>query len=487
MIQGTASSAGKSLICAALCRLLARRGYDVAPFKAQNMSLNSYVTSAGGEMGIAQALQAKACGLSAEARMNPILLKPMGQRGSQVILLGKPAGIMDYREYCAKKPEFERSAHEAYAGLAAGRDAMILEGAGSPAEINLASHDIVNMAMARHAGAKVLLVADIDKGGAFAALYGTMALLPTRDQARIAGFILNKFRGDKALLKPGLDEIAQRCGRPFAGVVEMIPDLRLPEEDSASGFAQRLRRQPRPGELDIAVVELAAMSNAADWDCLAAEPGVCVRVVSSGAELGEPHLAIVPGSRNVPAALARLRATGLADALQAYGAKIRSGAPGRIAGICAGLQILGESLSDSEGIEGGGNHACLKLLPLRTSLCAEKKLARQKARIRLGDRLLACEGYEIHHGRITGAAPALIHNAAGEALGYGDERIWGAWLHGIFEADAFRHEFLNQLRAEAGLAPRAGRKWDLSAELDRAADALEAGLDMDFAMSLLAR
>lgn len=487
MFQGTASSAGKSLLTAALCRALLRRGIAVAPFKAQNMSLNSWVTATGEEMGIAQALQATACDREPDSRMNPVLLKPMGEKGSQVILLGRPLGTMSYREYIRLKPEIWQKVQAAYRSLCSEHEVIVLEGAGSPAEINLARHDIVNMAMARFAGAKVLLVSDIDRGGAFASICGTMALLRPAERRLVAGFILNKFRGDKSLLNPALETISARLRRPFFGVMPMLSDLLLPEEDSA-GRLQQSREQSGADSLDIAVIWLPAMSNISDWDPLAAERNVAIRMVRKGDEFGNPDLVILPGSRNVPASLGWLRQSGLFEALQRHAAAIAATGRGEICGICAGLQILGEYVADPENLEGGGQHTGLGLLPFATVLQRQKRLARQEAEIRLGERLHACRGYEIHHGQLQNPAESQVcaRGRNGEALAFGEVgSIWGTWLHGIFENDAFRHEFLARIAARAGKSQGPGRAYAPERELDRLADSFEENIDMRAILELL--
>lgn len=497
MVQGTCSDAGKSLVTAALCRLFARRGLKVAPFKAQNMALNSFVTRAGEEMGRAQALQAAACGLEPDARMNPVLLKPTSDRGSQVIVLGRPVGMMGVREYLAYKRKAWRAVRRAWADLASGRDVMVLEGAGSPAEINLRKHDIVNMRMASHAGAKVLLVADIDRGGAFAALAGTMTLLGRADRARVAGFALNRFRGDASLLGPALEAVSRRTRRPFFGVIPMIPGLRLPEEDSVSfklGKSPGIetgRAVAPPGVLDVALIDLPHISNVTDCDALRAEPGLRLRAVRRPEELGDPHLLILPGSRNSLADMEFLRASGLADALRAYarGSLVRG--RGMLAGICGGLQLLGERIRDPLGLEAGEGGARkgdgLGLLPLVTELAAGKTLRRTQgeALAPLAGEVLPVAGYEIHHGVSESRGAAVVmRDAAGEPLGWGlaggadAARIWGSYLHGVFDSDTFRHALLGRLRREAGLPRVSGAYWDLGPELDRVADVVAASLDM---------
>lgn len=497
MVQGTCSDAGKSLITAALCRLFARRGLKVAPFKAQNMALNSFVTLNGEEMGRAQALQASACGLEPDVRMNPVLLKPTSDQGSQVIVLGRPVGMMRVREYLAYKREAWKAVCAAWAGLARGRDVMVLEGAGSPAEINLRRHDIVNMRMAAHAGAKVLLVADIDRGGAFAALAGTMTLLGRADRRRVAGFVLNRFRGDASLLGPALDAVSRRTRRPFFGVIPMIPDLRLPEEDSVSF---KLGRSPgiekggaaeSAGVLDVALIDLPHISNVTDCDALRAEPGVRLRRVRRPEELGSPDFVILPGSRNSVADMDFLRASGLAEALCAHARGCLARRRGMVTGICGGLQLLGARILDPLGLEageGGPRHSeGLGLLPLVTELAAGKTLRRTEgtALAAVAGRDLPVAGYEIHHGvSESRGAKVVMRDRAGAPLGWGlpdatgVARIWGSYLHGVFDGDSFRHALLGRLRREAGLPPVAGAAWDLGPELDRVADVVAASLDM---------
>lgn len=495
MFQGTASNSGKTTLAAGFCRLLARAGLNVAPFKAQNMSLNSWVTEAGDEMGIAQAFQAQACGLSPSALMNPVLLKPLGQRRSQIIVRGQPVGSMDYEKYLALKAKIWRDVKESYIELAKGRDIMVLEGAGSPAEINLRKNDIVNMAMAEFACAKVILVADIDRGGAFAALAGTMALLSPKDRKHVSGFALNKFRGEPRLLQPALLKIEKRYHRPFLGIVPMLDNLLAPEEDSVN--LQKIAAKPLlakdKGCLDIAVVDLPALSNMADWDALSREPQVRIRLLSKGEELGEPDLLILPGSRNTPNAIAFLHKSGLFEAIRNYAAKIWDYKRGNILGICAGLQILGQTVNDPHGLEGGGSHSGLGLLALATELKPAKTLNHISGFTHPGiaNLKLPCAGYEIHHGQCQSVCAQVITGSSGEKLGWGSLkagvcRIWGTWLHGILDNDDFRHAFLDRMRCEAGLAPQAGENYDLGADLDRLADALAENLDVPAILASLA-
>lgn len=520
MIQGTCSNAGKSLITAAVCRLLARRGLRVAPFKAQNMALNSFVTSDGKEMGRAQVLQAAACGLAPDVRMNPVLLKPTSNVGSQVIVLGEAVGHMRVGEYLAYKPEAWKAVRRAYRSLAADMDVMVLEGAGSPAEINLKAHDIVNMRMARYAGAHVALVADIDRGGAFAALAGTMALLTRAERGRIGGFILNKFRGDASLLDPALAMLQKRTGKPFWGVVPMLENLRLPEEDSVSfkeGLTPGLRMGQTsggPGLLDIVVPDLPHLSNATDLDALRDEPGVQLRIVRHADQWGAPHVVILPGSRNTVGDLHFLRRTGLAGLVQEFARQCMARGTGALVGICGGLQMLGVEIADPLLIEEGGCEPGLGLLPLRTRLLAAKRLCRAAGwadACVTGAERQAVTGYEIHHGEtsslhgelsdIAGEPAAgavasavmrvVMTDSGGSALGWGRcdargcARVWGSYLHGLFDEDAFRHAFLRRLRHEAGLPSAPETAYSLGPELDRLADAVEAALDMPAILNVL--
>lgn len=493
MLLGTTSNAGKSLLAAGLCRIFARMGLKTAPFKAQNMSLNSYVTATGGEIGIAQALQAKACGLEPSELMNPVLLKPMGTSGSQIIVLGQPLATMSYQEYIHIKPQIWRQIEAAYTELACGKDVMVLEGAGSPAEINLQAHDVVNMCMCRHAGACGLLVADIDRGGAFAALAGTMLLLHPSDRKLVSAFILNKFRGDSSLLTPALQSISHRLRRPFAGIMPWLEKLILPDEDSVSigELPHESFASPSADCLDVAILDLPAMSNIADWDPLKAEPHVHTRLVKNAIMLGKPHVIIIPGSRNVPKALEHLRQSGLDKAICGYAEQVRQTRKGQIIGICAGLQILGEMLVDNCGLEGQGRHACLGLIPLVTSLEQHKILRRQQATAapEICGTATVCFGQEIHHGQCHGSARVVIATAAGKPLGWqapDQPNIWGTWLHGIFDSNEFRHAWLDKVGKEWGLGVTGCGKYSLDAELDRLADTMKANLDIDMITSWLA-
>ncbi len=488
MVQGTCSNAGKSLLCAALCRILRQDGFCPAPFKAQNMALNSAVTTDGGEIGRAQALQAQACGLEPDRRMNPILLKPNSETGSQVIVLGRPRGNMDVSAYIRAKQDLGGVVRDAYDSLCAEHDMMVLEGAGSPAEINLKSHDLVNMAMARYARAAVLLVGDIDRGGVFAALAGTLDLLDGWEQDLVRGLVINKFRGQRTLLDPALEWIARRTGKPVLGVVPHVVGLGLPEEDSVT-FKQGglYQRDTKAAELDVVCLDLPHISNFTDLDPLAGEPDVALRLVCHAHDLGRPDLLILPGSKNVLADLAFLRTNGLDRAIAAV---IRSRAT-EVVGICGGLQMLGQSIRDPYGVESSCSDDAMGLciLPFATVLEREKILCRTEA-VHLSSGL-SIAGYEIHHGRsdLTGSGlTAMLQAKDGRIVGCGlpDGRVWGTYLHGVFENAAFRRHVLNRLRQGKGLAPLThGVSRDVEASLDRLADIVRASLNMDLIYDML--
>lgn len=471
----------------------------MAPFKAQNMSNNSAVvpgpgggtdgSSDGREIGRAQATQAQACRLTPDARMNPVLLKPTGDTGSQVLVLGRPVGQMDVRQYHAFKPEAWKSVTAAYDSLAAEHQIMVLEGAGSPAEVNLRAHDIVNMRMARHAGAKVLLVGDIDRGGVFASLAGTFDILDEAERALVVGHVLNKFRGDASILGPALDFLYRRTGRPVLGVVPWLADLALPEEDSV-GLRNTVADQnvKHADCLDITVVVPSRIANFNDLDPLAAEPDVRLRLVKSALDLGAPDAVILPGSKNTIEDMRELRGAGFAAALRA----LPRGSS--IVGVCAGLQMLGLRVADPLGLESGQRLADgFGLLPLTTELKAEKTLTR----VSLRDPRTGCtvSGYEIHHGETLAEpgdmpAAALLADASGRVLAWGLEdeqlaatgfsRVWGTYLHGVFDDDGFRRAFLDALRRGKGLAPLSApqTRFGLEPGLERLAQALRRHLDM---------
>jgi adenosylcobyric acid synthase len=438
LVAGTSSDAGKSALVAGLCRWLARQGVRVAPFKAQNMSLNSYVTAGGAEIGRAQAMQAAAAGIEPDARMNPVLLKPGGEWRSQVVVLGHPEGEVDAVGYRGHAERLREVAADSLAQLRREYDVVICEGAGSPAEINLRATDIANMGLARAAGLPVIVVGDIDRGGVFAALHGTLALLGPADQALVAGFVINKFRGSRELLEPAVRMLHDMTGRQSFGIIPWTGQLWLDAEDSLALDAARPAAAGRPlgnDVLRVSVVRLPRISNFTDADALAAEPGVLVRFATTPAELADADLVVLPGSRATVADLAWLRDQGLAGAITERAAKGRP-----VLAICGGYQMLGREIHDP--IESGaGRVTGLGVLPVRVAFGAEKQLGRPT-----GTAYGVCiSGYEIHHGIVTpdpGAEPFLDGCRAGP--------VWGTGWHGTLENDGFRRAFLTEVAALAG-------------------------------------
>jgi cobyric acid synthase CobQ/L-threonine-O-3-phosphate decarboxylase len=479
MFQGTGSNAGKSVLAAAMCRILRQDGYDVAPFKAQNMSLNSFVTSDGGEMGRAQVVQAQACRLEPDVRMNPVLLKPNSDTGSQVILHGRVAGNMHFRDYAEKRKSLFATIKSTYDELSSEHEVMVLEGAGSPAEINLKANDIVNMNMALHAEAPVLMVGDIDRGGVFASFVGTMELLTEQERAQIAGFVINRFRGDASLLDSALEHTRNHTGVPILGVVPFLPQLGLPEEDSVSFKDDGLQQGPAPADqIDIAVVDMPHISNFTDFDALSIEPDVHLRVVRQQKELGRPDALILPGSKNVLADLCFLQKSGLAEKILQLAEKDSC----EIVGICGGFQILGRKINDPHRIESDGKALDgLGLLPLETVLARQKTTIQIRTRhLPSGHKLV---GYEIHHGQTNSVdMEPIANNSEGEMIGgsVADGRIWGTYLHGVFDADDFRRWFIDRLRTRRGWATDGKIRacYDLEPAFDRLADCVREALDM---------
>jgi adenosylcobyric acid synthase len=446
LVCGTHSDAGKSVVAAGICRWLHRAGVRVAPFKAQNMALNSVVTPDGSEIGRAQAVQAAAAGLEPEAAMNPILIKPSGVRHSQVVVMGKPYADADARSYQQLKPTLGPIVLDALADLRARFDVVVCEGAGSPAEINLRAHDLTNMGLARAAGLPALVVADIDRGGVFASLLGTLALLEPDDQAHVAGFVINKFRGDEGILAPGLEQLEQRTGRPTLGVLPHVEDLWMDVEDSLALEAARPEAPPAaPGgdTLDVAVLRLRWMSNFTDLDALAAEPGVRVRFTRSAADVARADLVVVPGTKATVEDLERLRALGLDRALAA-----RAAAGDPLLGVCGGYQLLGARIEDD--VESGrGAVDGLGLLPVATRFAPGKLLRRRAGRCGWLD--CAAGGYEIRHGRVArhGGEP-LLHADDGEPDGCRAGAVLGTSWHGALEHDAFRRALLRWVAGARG-------------------------------------
>lgn len=471
MFQGTASNAGKSVLTAAFGRILHRQGYKVAPFKAQNMSNNAAVTPCGGEIGRAQAFQATACGLDADVRMNPLLLKPESDTGSQIVLAGKSMGHMAAMDYMKFRPEAQKVIHESYDSLASEYDLILLEGAGSPAEVNLRKYDLVNMHMAHYADASVMLIGDIDRGGVFASFLGTYECLDQLDRSRIKGYLVNRFRGDASLLGDAYDFMLERTGVPVLGTIPYIHDLGIPDEDAVT-LRQRSSRPGHvpAGKLDIVLVDLPHISNQSDFDVLEQEYDVHLRIARHAHEIEGADAVILPGSKSVMADLHSLRERQFDQALAEFEREI--------IGICGGMQMLGQSIED-HGVEAQTGGAGLGLLDLHTAFETSKITTRTQA-LYLPDQIPLC-GYEIHCGRTQGSAQVLIHSLSGEPLGYSSAcgRIWGSYLHGIFDNAEFRHNWLNKLRAQKGLKPRLRTQIpSLDQALDRIADLVESHVNL---------
>jgi adenosylcobyric acid synthase len=497
MVLGTASHVGKSVLTAALCRILKQDGYDVAPFKAQNMALNSAATPEGLEIGRAQAMQAEAAGIPATVDMNPILLKPQGEARSQLVVLGRMRGELGAREYQRRASGLFGVVEASYRRLAARHRVIVLEGAGSPAEVNLAASDIVNLRMARSARAACLLLADIDRGGVFASLVGTFALLPAADRRRIRGFAVNRFRGDPSLFRSGVTFLERRLGRPCLGVIPYLDDLGLDEEDSVALEAQRQGRVRWPTEsgarrrLRVAAIAFPRISNFTDLAALAAEPSLALAFVSRAADLAAADVVVLPGTKQTLDDLAWLKRTGLAAAVLEH---TRRGRP--LIGLCGGLQMLGLEVSDPHGVEGGGRRRGLGLLKLRTML-GRDKVTRRASAVLCGAQLfgqrvprLAFRGYEIHLGTTqydAGALPLLRLRREGESEDIldgarsPDGNVIGTSMHGFFDSDPARHALLRALRAAVGLpAPtsRAAFSAERVARLDRVAAHFRRALDV---------
>ncbi|WP_284535736.1 cobyric acid synthase [Nocardioides sp. T2.26MG-1] len=435
LVAGTTSDAGKSVVTTALCRSLARAGVKVAPFKAQNMSNNSMVCADGAEIGRAQWVQAVAANAEPEAAMNPVLLKP-GSLRSHLVVMGRAAGEVGARDFAGRRDRLTRAAYDAFDDLAARYDVVVAEGAGSPAEINLRAGDYVNMGLARHAGLPTVVVGDIDRGGLLAAMFGTVALLEPADQRLVAGFVVNKFRGDLSLLRPGLDELERLTGRTVYGVLPWHPDLWLDSEDTLD-LAGRRARDDRAA-LKVAVVRLPRISNATDADALGLEPGLDVVFAADPRAIADADLVVLPGTRATIADLAWLRDRGLDRAIHAHAA---AGRP--VLGICGGFQLLGRSVSDPAGVEGAAGAVAdgLGLLDVRTDFAAEKVL-----RLPRGTALgAAASGYEIHHGVVTRGEDAEEF-LGGARSGH----VFGTMWHGALEGDAFRTAFLTEVARLTG-------------------------------------
>ena len=480
MIQGTMSNAGKSLLAAGLCRIFKQDGYRVAPFKSQNMALNSFITKNGAEMGRAQVVQAEAAGIEPDVRMNPILLKPTTDVGSQVIVNGQVQGNMRAMEYYRRKREFIPAVMEAYNSLAQEYDIIVIEGAGSPAEINLKATDIVNMGLAELVDAPVLLVGDIDRGGVFAQLYGTIALLEPQEQQRIKGTIVNKFRGDRAILQPGIDILEKICGVPVAGVIPYT-HVDIDDEDSLS---TRFHTGDGRKDIDIAVGKLPRISNFTDVSPLERFESVSVRYIERPDQLHQPDMILLPGTKSTIADLLWLRQSGLEAAI------CQQAARGCIVfGICGGYQMLGASVRDPLGVEAAGVTEIkgMGLLPMDTVFQGEK--VQQQTSGVFGEipgalhslSGMGYTGYEIHMGRSRQQLAPLVNQG----------NVYGSYIHGIFDGAGIAQAVIGDLAARKGIDPGTLTVFDperyKQEQYDKLADAVRGGLDMDFVYKVLNR
>jgi adenosylcobyric acid synthase len=486
MVVGTTSHAGKSLIVTALCRILSRRGWRVSPFKGQNMALNAYVTPNGGEIGHAQAVQAWAAGVMPCVEMNPILLKPQGDMTSQVILMGKAVGQVSASDYYEQYFTQGWQAIEASLRYLTNEfDLIVCEGAGSPAEINLKHRDLTNMRVALHLNAPTLLVVDIDRGGAFAHVVGTLELLDPEERALIKGVVINKFRGQRSLLQPGITWLEERTGIPVVGVIPWMEEL-FPAEDSLDLLERSFKKKPA-SELTIAVIRLPRISNFTDFDPLEAEPSVTVKYITPTQSLGHPDAVILPGTKTTIPDLMLLQKTGMAAEIQSYAA-----AGGTVLGICGGFQMLGKTLADPEGIEGQeGRYSGLDLLPLKTVITGNK-IARQRLVSSNYPQVgLPVTGYEIHQGRsrlldseegVKQSSYKPLFDDPGLGIVDVSQSIWGSYLHGLFDNGPWRRAWLNHLRQQRGLSSLptgvANYREQREAVLNTLADTVEAHLDL---------
>ena len=485
MIQGTMSNSGKTFVTAGLCRVFKQDGYKVAPFKSQNMALNSYITKEGLEIGRAQAMQAEAAMIEPTHWMNPILLKPTSSMGSQVIVNGEVYDNLSAQEYYKMKDNLAPEVMKAFNHLSEENDIIVIEGAGSPAEINLAENDIVNMGMARMAGAPVLIAGDIDRGGLYASFLGTWMSFTDAERRLLTGYIVNRFRGDASLLGPAHEYMLDHTGIPVLGTIPYIRDLNIPEEDMAGfSWGHTDCGGKKAGTLDIAVVMLRHVSNYTDFAPLAAEPDIRLRPVRRAEEWGDPDVVMLPGSKSVVPDLDDLRRSGLADNILGHAERGKW-----IFGICGGLQILGRAILDPHGIESAAPEVPgLGLMDLRSTFAADKTLVRvARAETPLG---VPSGGYEIHHG-LTDHGPSALPlflradraylSEAERICGYVSGRRWATYLHGVFDDDTFRRTWIDHVRTDLGLTPqrRCLASYDLEKALDRLADVVRANSDME--------
>lgn len=489
MIQGTMSNAGKSLVAAGLCRIFKQDGYKVAPFKAQNMALNSFITREGLEMGRAQVTQAEAAGVEPSVLMNPILLKPTNDTSSQVIVNGEVMDNLSAADYYKRKRDLVAAVKDSYDKLAAEHDIIVLEGAGSPAEINLKENDIVNMYMAKLAKAPVLLVGDIDRGGVFASIVGTMQLFEPEERELVKGILINKFRGDRSILQPGLDQLSEIIQKPVAGVIPYM-HLDIDDEDS---LTERFTRKGEAGLVDLAVIRVPRISNFTDFNVLESMPGVTVRYVDSAAALGDPDLILLPGTKNTMADLLWMRQNGIESCIHKHAA---AGKP--VFGICGGYQMLGRVLKDPHGVEHGGEMAGIGLLPSVTVFEEEKTRTRVTGTFRGVEGIFSglsgidFEGYEIHMGTSSleeGNVLADIaeDGAPAKADGLNSGNVYGSYVHGIFDREEVAKAIISALLRAKGLSDEDVVSTDMAAYKEQQYDLLADGIRRNMDMELLYR
>ncbi|MCP4215803.1 MAG: cobyric acid synthase [bacterium] len=476
MFQGTASNVGKSMLTAAFCRIFLEDGYSVAPFKAQNLALNSFVTKQGLEMGRAQALQAAACRIEPDVRMNPVLLKPDSDTGSQVIVMGKPVGSMKVRSYDDFKKELKTIIADSYNYLSSNYDIVVIEGAGSPAEVNLKKADIANMYVAKMAQCPVIIVGDIDRGGVYAHFAGTFDLLDEDERQLTAGFLINKFRGDASQLKPANDFIEQRTKRKLFGVIPMLPDLKLPDEDSVEFKKQVGKQKPQKNKMNIALVDLPHISNFTDFDAFHDDPDVNLYVTADPADLEEADMILLPGSKNTIFDIIKLRAKGFPVALARCVAQGKT-----VVGICGGFQMLGKRIADPGAVESAQSEIeGFGFLDMVTIIEEEKRLTQVNAFC--VENGLQVKGYEIHHGRSSSKEATFLEGTSGEILGCRNTagNVWGTYIHGIFDEVSFRDWVLNKIRKKKGMPLLTGREnVGIDAELSRLASVVREHTDME--------
>lgn len=475
MIQGTASNVGKSVLVAGLCRIFKQDGFSVAPFKAQNMALNSFVTFEGLEMGRAQVTQAQACKILPDVRMNPVLLKPNSDTGSQIIVNGKASGNLEAKDYYERKNILRPMVKEAYDSLAEEYDIIVMEGAGSCAEINLRENDIVNMNAAIMAEASVLIAGDIDRGGVFAHFVGTHELMLEEEKKLIKGFLINKFRGDASLLDPAVDFVKNKTGVPTLGIIPWLRDINIPDEDSVE-FKKSVGKGSYDSEkaINIALIDLPHISNFTDFDAFDIEEDVNLAVIDNPENLEEFDWIIIPGSKNTIGDMKYLEATGLAEKIKSLSDKKI------ITGICGGYQILGKTIEDQESVE--ANIKCingLDLLNHKTVFEPKKYLSQTEGKT--SDGKFTITGYEIHHGKTFSGDKIIFVDNKEEVLGTENNsgNIWGTYLHGIFDNDEYRNFILNKMRREKGVKEKPVVKFNLDQEFDKLADVMRASMNID--------